>query len=564
MQNDETPNIPENNQPPTPTPAEQAAPQAMPGQTFGPTVINPQANTPGTTAPAPQPQMPQPPQPVPYTPLVQQANPQAQQSMQPPQPAEPTQAVIGGIFDTTPQQAPPTSIPLGQVPPAKKSKKKFVIAGAVGAFLLLAVSAFTFLYYIPNTPNQVWANGLTNTGKEADAFLKTLSEPDAFKSLEKNQITVKGTAEFGKNTYSINADSKVDATKSDSGLSVSGKDESGKTYKLDAKVKTVLPDNATFPNIYFMVSGLTSLGLDDAIVPGASKYENKWIAVEQDFFKQFLGQDEKTQDNKNITQNDVTSVLKDINTVAKEYVFTNNPKKAVIEKTNFVATEKSEGITANHYKAKLNAENVKSLCKATVEKLSNNASFKRIVGSDSESFKTYKEDSLKSCDETETNTSEFDIWFDKKFKIIHKVRNYEDFNKAADQRAKDKVQCLKDSEKYGDGPEFCSYQDEFAVSGEAYTEYGQVFNGKDQFMFFAGGKATTTKEKSDTRIELTVNTKTLKLGGKVTYTDEPQPSGDKTNVSLTITTEPFTGDVNATKPAGAIPLQQVLDALNLN
>lgn len=407
MQNDETPNIPENNQPPTPTPAEQAAPQAMPGQTFGPTVINPQANTPGTTAPAPQPQMPQPPQPVPYTPLVQQANPQAQQSMQPPQPAEPTQAVIGGIFDTTPQQAPPTSIPLGQVPPAKKSKKKFVIAGAVGAFLLLAVSAFTFLYYIPNTPNQVWANGLTNTGKEADAFLKTLSEPDAFKSLEKNQITVKGTAEFGKNTYSINADSKVDATKSDSGLSVSGKDESGKTYKLDAKVKTVLPDNATFPNIYFMVSGLTSLGLDDAIVPGASKYENKWIAVEQDFFKQFLGQDEKTQDNKNITQNDVTSVLKDINTVAKEYVFTNNPKKAVIEKTNFVATEKSEGITANHYKAKLNAENVKSLCKATVEKLSNNASFKRIVGSDSESFKTYKEDSLKSCDETETNTQQF-------------------------------------------------------------------------------------------------------------------------------------------------------------
>jgi len=437
----------------------------------------------------------------------------------------------------------------------------------LSVFVVICISIFVFAFYIPNLPNNVWATGLTRTAKQTDILIKKVQDPEAYKSLEKSSIVLKGKASTDGASYDVILDSQYDSTKSNSILDVRGKGE-GTPYKINAQVKTVLPDSATLPNIYFKISGLSSLGLDD-LSANIKKYDNTWVAVEQDYYSSLLepGKPAEKQDNKNVTQQDVTSVLSDLNSVAKEYVFTNDPEKAVIEKVSFVGTEQSEGIKANHYKAKINKTHAVAYCKATTEKIFNNKSFRRIAGTDESNYAQIKKESLKSCESSAKDTDlgkPFDMWIDSKYKIIHKVRVYTDFNKTNKKLEEEKASCIKDSESYGGGGQNdCKYYDSSIQKGVQYTEFGQVFKGNSQIKLFLHNSGDVNGSKSDSRLDLSVDTDKLELSGKFTYLAQPK-DGKDSRADISIISKPYEGKVGADKPAATVPIQQVLNDLGFN
>ena len=463
--------------------------------------------------------------------------------------------VMGGVDNGAPLIANINTIDPYQKP---SHKKKFILFGGLGAFLLVGgTAAFAFLWYIPNMPNNVWNTGFNRTGDQVDFVIKKLDDPKSLTTLEKNQVTLKGSLKMDTASYGIDLNTKYDKTNTNSTVKVdAASQEKDGTYNINAELRTQVITDAIFPNIYFKISGFSSLGLD-SVYPNVNKYDGKWIAVEQDYLKQFEGDNATKKGQENVTQKDVMSIVNDANTVSQEYVFTSDTKKAVVQKVSFVGTEKSEGITANHYKAKLNETNVKAYCNAMVDKLSQNASVKKISTQTDEEFaKTVKEEK-DSCDKTKVSGETFDLWIDKSIKVLHKVRLYEDLNKQNAELDAQKTKCMVNAGKYSASA--CSYYDEAKETGEKYQEFGQVFKSKDQIVLFAGTKSATNKDKSQARADIIVNSKALSVSGTVKASSENTDS--KYTIDLTMKTEPYTGDVDGSKPAGAIPLQQVLDSL---
>lgn len=445
-------------------------------------------------------------------------------------------------------------------PPKPPSKKKYLIGGLVGMFVVLSgVAAFLFLIYLPNLPQNVWNTGMTRTGKQVSLITKKINEPASKAKIEKNKITLKGTFDISDANYSVNLDSKLDKANSNSTAKVKADSKDGKnSLNIDAEVNTKAIENAMYPNIYFKISGFSSLGLD-SLMPGVNNYDGKWIAAEQDYLKQFESKTTTDSKQKNITEEDVLSIMNDANIVTQQFVFTNDQTKAIMTKTSFKGTEKSENITANHYTAKLNAENVKSYCTAMVDKMSANASVKKISGQTDADFAKYVQDAKDECSKAKPYDKDFDIWIDKKFKLFHKIRLYEDVEKNNEQTKTDKAQCLKDMG--ADGQTMCAYFDEQIESGERYQEIGQVLKSRDEFVMFVGGNANTDKDKSKYRMELSVNAKTLVVGGTMKASSDS--ANNKYTLDLNISTEPYNGEINTEKPAGAIPIKQVLDTLKI-
>ena len=530
------------------------------------------------------------------TPLTIPAAEQAQSPQLPPEINTPQSSAVPQADATTPEAASPQTTKFstasqigGGMPPVvmgsidnpivlpsqpgqkhsitNGKKRKVIIVSAVSATILAgAVSAFMFLWFIPNQPNNVWSTGLSRTGKQLDALLETLQDEESIKKLEKSVFTVKGTLTMDAQNYSLDIDSKYDPKNSASTIKIAGNDSQAENnFAIDTEVRTQFVTDAVLPNIYFRLSGFDSLGID-TMFPVFAQYDNKWIAVEQDYLKILSDGTAPVNGQENLTEKDVTTIVADVNTVSKEYVFTNDATKAVIQQTQFIGTEESEGITANHYKAKINAANARTYCSSLVDKLSQNAAVKKIVNLPEQEFIAEVQKQKDECDKTTIDESEFDIWIDKKIKILHKVRLYEDLEKAKKEAEAEKAKCEADMSEYSDlmvsdgGASFCSYYNNKIETGERYTEFGQVFKNKDSLLLFAGSKSATNKETSNARADVTINVKDLTAEGIIKANAE---GDNKYTLDVSLATKPFEGTVEASKPEGAIPLQQVLDSIGL-
>lgn len=438
--------------------------------------------------------------------------------------------------------------------PNNNKKKKLIFGGVISTVVVLAIFAYIFFWFVPNRPQNVWSNGMSRTGKEIDALIQKINDPESFKALEKNKVSIKGTAKFNDGSLNLNIDSKFDKDNTNNTINVSGTG-ADKSYNVNAEIKTKLIDDLSFPNIYFKIVGLSSLSSE--IPPEISKYENKWISVEQDFYKEFLNGQENQQQNKNITQQDVMNIVKDLVLVSKQYAFSSDPKKAIFVNKEFIATEESEGIKANHYIAGINKVNLKSYCEATVNKVVNNQSYKKIFADQASS--DAKKDALKTCDNVKNIEDDFsfDLWIDKKYKLFHKARFYTDFDKIAKKQVEDKNKCLQEerlhSQYYEDSVSYCNFYDDKPEKGQQYSEFGQIYKSGDDITVFIHYKSDTNITKSDTRVDLSINLEKLLLNGKLAVNDETS----KTKVDITVTSEPYKGEIDTEKPKDAIPLKQI-------
>lgn len=420
----------------------------------------------------------------------------------------------------------------GDTPPIiKKSfakKSKLIAGGAALLGVLLIGSGYVFGFYIPSRPNNVWKTGLTRTGKAVDSLVKTATDPKVIEQFKNSELG--GNIDFTSNDYKFSGSftAKLNATKSDSGITVSIKPNDQAEQKLNLNILTELPDQSQFPNIYFQLSGIKTLGLD-SLMPGISAYDGKWIDVEASYLESLTPSSSLSQTpakDRVINSDDIAKLARSVSATTNEYLFTADPKKNVLEEKSFISKEKVDGIDAYHYTATINKAHAKDFCYALNVDLYTSSAYKKLADADQKAIDDAKLSAKKDCDSSVDSDIKDDkpeeVWVDAKCKLIYKIRAYDTVNK------------------------------------DNYTEVGQNYKGGDSLSLFVNVHDAAAK--TDGKFTLDTNLKTNNTKATLTYDGT---STDKFNLKITFEAKPYKGDVSVTKPAGAIPIQELLQKLGL-
>jgi len=383
--------------------------------------------------------------------------------------------------------------------------------------------------YLPNTPNNVWNTSVNRSGEAVDGVLRSATEPAKLKAYGTSKI--KGTLDVDMEdvSYTGSFQTTFDKVSLDGGLDVTLKSSDGVKKELGAKVLSQVPEGGLYPDVYFQLTGLKDLGLDDYI-PNLSSYDNKWIFISSETFKEFGdGFGFATGDNteRKITAADIAEIVRAGSAVTKEYVFSTAADKAVFVKKSFVGKEKENGITAYHYKVGINKQHAKDYCVALTNAIYGTKGYQKITGLSDQELKTEKADEIKTCKEQTGDVIKgndtFDMWMDGHYKLIYKVRLYAEGDK------------------------------------NSYIDLGQLYKGGDQLSLFALFHDATAK--GDGRLTAETNIKTNNTKMTFNYKEDgDMPYEVKATLEATVSDD----KVTITKPANAVPFMDILKQYGLD
>ncbi len=246
----------------------------------------------------------------------------------------------------------------------------------------------------------------------------------------------------------------------------------------------------------------------------------QWYVIDHSLFDQFAaGSNSKLQ----VSSADVSSVLNAIGSASKQYVFTSDTNKMVVEDKQNVGKETRGGRSVYHYKVGVNQANLKAYLNALCTDLKA-SKLKDIVpttGSDASFDCSSWQQSAASTDTSGTA----DAWVDVHTKLISEVRF---------------------SDKNGDGN---------------YFDIGQNYTGGSIYPFTIsfqskGDDGTTTT--GSFKLSLDTSANTVSLSGSV------QSGGsDGENGSFSLSVKPNNAPVTVTAPAGAKTIVQLLTDLGV-
>ncbi len=393
-------------------------------------------------------------------------------------------------------------------------------------FLLLAqflavifVIGGIFGYYLPNRPENVWKTGLNRSGEALDKLLIQATEKNQLEAFKKSEINASLAIKAQGADFKGSFTGRFDQSKADGSLNFEV-NQGGNNAKLAMKYISILAGGATYPDFYAQFSGIKELG-GDAFVPGISKYDGKWIAVNSDYFKSLglpvttPGQVNKSQ----INAGDVSELIRAVSSVSKDYLLTSNMDRAVIKQVKFVGKEKTDGISAYHYIAGIDKAHAKDYCKALYEKISTTTIYKNFNGNDQDKINNAKNADTKACQDDDTNiNTNFDLWIDAKYKLIHKIRIPDESNK------------------------------------QAYTDIGQTYKGGDDVSLFVAYH--NGKEPMDAKLTFSTNIKSVDSKGE--FSIKGGKGSEAYDGKATFEIKPLSEDLNIQKPANSIPLQDIL------
>lgn len=448
----------------------------------------------------------------------------------PPHPTAEFESAASAGQSNSEATTPPDPMPTLPVMPVSKNpgggrfgkfkNKKFILAVS-GALAVLLGAGLVLSWYIPNKPENVYKTGLDRTGEAVERLVLDSVSEDKLQVFENSSLG--GKVDFRAKDTSFSADfsSTYDLKVSDSSVDAKFTNQQDPEKKISLKLLTDLPKDAYIPNIYFKLVGLNTLGAD-SYYPGLGAYDDKWIAVTSEYLQSFLPKAEGA-DPGNFTHADAKELATVTTQKTREYLLTSDSAKAVLVQKSFVRTETSEGLKANRYKVGINKQNAKKYCKELSNDILSTKAYKRLSGSGDAVVKEQIKSAEESCDQSINEVkddAEFDMWVDKKTKLIHKVR-------------------------------FTDKDDK-----NSYTEIGQLYRGGDKLPFFVNLKSD--KEKYSGRFDLEVDTKKNSTVGKFVMKQTGDYSYD---LDISFTFKPHQGEVKVQKPAGAIPIQEVLSKI---
>lgn len=420
--------------------------------------------------------------------------------------------------------------------PPKKSRKKKVLLFCAAVVLLLGIGAgAVFGFYLPNTPANVWKTGLNRSGEALGSVVTSATEKDKLDAFKKSQINASVTFNHSAATYSGTFAAKFDDKKSDGSLDISVAEKDMPAKQVSLKYLSELKDGSLYPNIYFQVTGLKAIGGEEleAFVPGISEFDGKWIGIDAEYLKSLgLPAEEAKPDEQNkeqsITADEISELARTVTNTVNEYILTANPDKAIFEQRKFVGKETVDGVKAYRYQVGMNKQHAKDFCKAIIERMAATKIAKKVPGYSEQNAARQVEESIKSCqtsaDEDIKQDYTFDMWIDAKYKLIYKIRATSPDDK------------------------------------DVYTDIGQIYKGGDELSFFLNTHDGKNQSESKATVETNIKTNQTKANFTFKSTKQDNPF----DMTLSLDAKPFTEEIKIEKPAGTVPVQDVLQRLGID
>lgn len=418
----------------------------------------------------------------------------------------------------------------------KKSRKKLLVTSLLSILVIGGLAGYVFGLYIPSKPENMYSKAMDRSGQALDKVMIKVTDKAELDRYKKGQYD--GSLKVNFDPFKI--DGKMALKYDNSRLDFNGEakvSEDGqteKTYK--TQFLTELKDGSTYPDIYFIITGIKDLGLE-SFAPGIEKLDQTWIKVDEAYIKDLIeslqstvssgGDTDDTSKPPELTNDDVSELSKVFSGVVKEYVLTDDTTKSILVNKQFVGKEKSDGLNTYHYVIGINKDNYEKACIESANRLFDTSAYKKLTESTEEDIKTTKEDAKKGCEESKKEIKDdetFDMWIDAKYKLIYKIRDYDDENK------------------------------------DDYVEIGQKYKGGDDLHFFVNYEGK--KDKFSGKFTLDMNTKTLVSRAKIDVKSDGEDGAG--TFELTVDGKPLDGDITIEKPSNPKSIQQVIEELGLN
>lgn len=421
--------------------------------------------------------------------------------------------------------------------PPKKSRKKKILLTLAAVLVIMGIGAGgVFGFYLPSTPANVWKTGLNRSGEALGKVVTSATEKEKLEAFKKSQMNASVAFNHNMGNFSGTFAAKFDDKKSDGSFDVSVTEKDMPAKQLTLKYLSELKDGSLYPDIYFQLTGIKAIGGEEleAFVPGISEFDGKWIGIDAEYLKSLgmpLEEAQPGQQNQeeSVSAEDISEIARTVTNTTNEYVLTSNPDKALFEQRKYVGKETVDGIKAHHYQVGINKQHAKDFCRALIERVAATKIMKKVPGyGEQGTSKEALEQSITSC---QTSAEEeikqdytFDMWIDTKYKLIYKIR-------AANPDDKD-----------------------------SYTDIGQIYKGGDELSLFVA--TYDGKNQSESKATLETNMKTNQTKANLTF--KSTKTDDPFDFTMTLDAMPFTEEIKIEKPAGTVPIQDVLQRLGID
>jgi len=413
--------------------------------------------------------------------------------------------------------------------PVKKGRRKLVLFGGGVVLVLALTSGVVFGWYLPNTPNNVYNTGLSRSGKALNSLIIAATDKKKLETYKTSTISGSIDTTVAKSHYTGDFTTTFDKASLNGGLDVALTDAQGKKEALTAKVLSQIPSGSVYPNIWFQLTGLKTLGLDP-LFPQVGTYDRKWIAVSSSYLQSIGAKYLNTSDNTQtqITTEDIAEVARAVSGVSQQYLFSTGTDKAVFEKRSFVGKEQVDGLSVYHYKVGVNIEHAKAYCVALSDATISTNAYKKVSGRTAAEITSDKTSAAKDCNQSTSDaikaTDTYDLWIDGHYKLVYKFRVYDKADKGL------------------------------------YTDVGQIYKGGDTLSLFV--KVHDTHDSVDGAFTLDTDLNTNQTNGtlivKSTSNDFPF------NVTVKLKAVLSSKAVQVTPPTSAIKIEDVLKSLGLD
>jgi hypothetical protein len=414
---------------------------------------------------------------------------------------------------------PPTfsNQPASVQPPRKSRKKRWLLVAIIALVILLGGSAAAYFgYYLPNQPDQVWKKAMSNSATGYDKLVEYYETggSDSQKGSIKGNYKIEESGSVIDGSMETKFDAVNSTTKLDAGFS---------GVRLNAEVLTNVPEGSKYPDVYAKVSGLKGI---DGVLGGEaggmgaflSELDGQWYVVDHTFFDQMSGATDNLDNSSPASapsKEDVKAVAEAFGRVNREYIFTDNPNKAVIVRKQDVGKEKLGDRDTYHYKVSYNKENLKAYANALKDALKDTKLKDYLKDSDF--------DQLTSAIEGLSGQGEADAWVDMETKLIRQVR-------------------FPDSENQG-----------------SYVDVALNYNGGSEYPFVTTWVSGEENNQGKTTIGVTLNTETDEI--KFSVNGEGEENGKPLKFNLDATMTPTDEAVEFKKPENTKSLLEVFGGL---
>lgn len=460
----------------------------------------------------------------------QQYNPTAPMPPTPPQqplaptnlpqlPVEPAQA---GPFVGSDMASPEGTRPFIPTMPNQQDrrrrlslKSKPVLAGVVILILVGIFAGYWFGY--KNNPSVIYSQTMKGMAKGYDKLIEYADK--------QSQAKYKGTV--GEGSFSVN----VGGSSSDGKINYKSDDKSGQlTFdlgiagsRISADIRAI--DAGGSSDLYFQVSGLKSIGalagspdLDKAL----AKIDGNWVVIDHTLVDSLAG-GQSTDPSKMPTTAQALDAAKKMSTTNRDYLFSSNKNKGVLQVVEKVGAENIDGHKTYHYKVSLDPDNVKAYIDASKESIKSSKLWSWVQKNGYESDFNSVFDELKTSAQSIKSSDTFDLWAETSQHIIYKVRFNDKTNPSSN-----------------------------------FVDIGLDYKGGDEFPFFIASQSQVDSDKVTLKVVMTLNTSTSAVGIRFDAKGTGSSAGAFT---MKLNLKPSNETVKVQKPANAKTLGQLMNEL---